>query len=62
MDEYCITRDDRDALLELAPDACEGLLRQIPANIKSAFTRRYFILFCFVLFCIFTISYVKIGC
>ena len=40
MDEYGLTRDDRDAIFELSPDACEPMLGKIPTAVKAAFTRR----------------------
>ncbi|KAJ2452976.1 DNA replication factor C complex subunit Rfc1 [Coemansia sp. RSA 2336] len=40
MDHYYLTKDNWDALLELHLDG-EAILKQIPAAVKSAFTREY---------------------
>lgn len=41
MDEYCISRDDWDSVMELSPGASDEILKQIPTQVKSAFTRKY---------------------
>ncbi len=40
MDEYFLTKEDWDAILELGFNQ-EAILKQIPAKVKSAFTRNY---------------------
>ncbi len=41
MDEYCITREDWDSVMDLCSGGSEPILKQINSNVKSAFTRKY---------------------
>jgi replication factor C subunit 1 len=43
MDDYFLTLDDRDAILELGMDEnnAEELLKKVPPATKTAFTRKY---------------------
>ncbi|RKP07687.1 replication factor RFC1 C terminal domain-containing protein [Thamnocephalis sphaerospora] len=43
LDTYYLTRDDWEALIamRLGPESGEQLMKQIPSNVKSAFTRAY---------------------
>jgi replication factor C subunit 1 len=40
MDEYSLTKDDWDALIELRMED-DDILKKIPASVKSSFTRTY---------------------
>jgi len=43
MDEYFLTREDFDSIMEisLGPNDGEGLMKGVPPNVKTAFTRKY---------------------
>ncbi|KAJ3410904.1 hypothetical protein HDV05_003035 [Chytridiales sp. JEL 0842] len=43
MDEYYLTKDDWDAILDIGLESCSGkaLTANIPTNVKSTFTRTY---------------------
>src|ERR1700738_1436445 len=43
MDEYYLTREDFDSIIEisLGPNNGEALMKDVPSNVKAAFTRKY---------------------
>lgn len=48
MDDYFLTKEDWDAIVELGvgPFNGEELLKRIPSTTKATFTRQYVILYC----------------
>jgi replication factor C subunit 1 len=43
MDEYYLTREDFDSIIEISmgPNNGEALMKEVPPNVKTAFTRKY---------------------
>jgi replication factor C subunit 1 len=43
MDEYYLTREDFDSIIEisLGPNNGEALMKEVPSNTKTAFTKKY---------------------
>ena len=43
MDEYYLTKEDFDSIIELSlgPNNGEALMKEVPPNVKTAFTRKY---------------------